>query len=125
MGGALDGYNSYSQRGTWPTIEDVVSASVALLPRLRGLKLMRTWGGVMDMTMDGAPIISKTPIDHLYLNGGWCYGGFKATPGSGWVFAYTIANDAPHPLNESFSLDRFRSGRTLTERGVGNLPHHH
>lgn len=125
MGGALDGYNSYSQRGTWPAIEDVVSASVALLPRLRGLKLMRTWGGVMDMTMDGAPIISKTPIQHLYLNGGWCYGGFKATPGSGWVFASTIANDAPHPLNEGFSLDRFRSGRTLTERGVGNLPHHH
>ena len=125
MGGALDGYNSYSQRGTWPTIEDVVSASVALFPRLRGLRLMRTWGGVMDMTMDGAPIISKTPIRHLYIDGGWCYGGFKATPGSGWVFAHTIANDAPHRLNEGYTLERFRSGRTLTERGLGNVPHHH
>lgn len=125
MGGALDGYNSYSQRGTWPTIEDVVSASVSLFPRLRGLRLMRTWGGVMDMTMDGSPIISKTPVRHLYLDGGWCYGGFKATPGSGWTFAHTIANDAPHRLNEGFTLERFRSGRTLTERGLGNVPHHH
>ncbi|HET7410423.1 MAG TPA: sarcosine oxidase subunit beta family protein [Paracoccaceae bacterium] len=125
MGGALDGYNSYSQRGTWPRVEDVVSASVALFPRLRGLRLMRVWAGVMDMTMDGSPIIGKTPVRNLYLNGGWCYGGFKATPGSGWCFAHTIATGEPHDLNAAFSLDRFRSGRALRERGAGNLPHLH
>ena len=125
MGGALDGYNSYSQRGTWPTVEDVVSSAVGMIPRLKSLRLMRTWGGVMDMSMDGSPIIAKTPVERLYLNGGWCYGGFKATPGSGWVFAHTIANDAPHSLNEAFSLERFRSGRLLSERGAGNYPHYH
>jgi sarcosine oxidase subunit beta len=125
MGGALDGYNSYSQRGTWPSVEDVVAGAVGLIPRLKSLRLMRTWGGIVDMTMDGAPIISKTPIRHLYLNGGWCFGGFKATPGSGWVFAHTIANDEPHALNEAFALERFRSGRLLSERGAGNQPYHH
>jgi len=125
MGGALDGYNSYSQRGTWPTVEDVVSASVALFPRLRGLRLMRVWAGVMDMTMDGAPIIGTTPVRNLFLDGGWCYGGFKATPGSGWCFAHTIAHGEPHELNAAFALDRFREGRIITERGAGNRPHYH
>jgi methylglutamate dehydrogenase subunit A len=103
----------------------VVSSAVGMIPRLKSLRLMRTWGGVMDMSMDGSPIIAKTPVERLYLNGGWCYGGFKATPGSGWVFAHTIANDAPHSLNEAFSLERFRSGRLLSERGAGNYPHYH
>jgi sarcosine oxidase subunit beta len=79
----------------------------------------------MDMSMDGSPIISKTPVDNLYLNGGWCYGGFKATPGSGWVFAHTIANDRPHELNEAFHLDRFREGALIDEKGAGATPNAH
>ena len=121
IGGGIDGYNSYSQRGTWPKIEEVVSGAVSMFPRLRGLRLMRTWAGVMDMTMDGSPIITKTPIKHLY--GGWCIGGFKAIPGAGWCFAHTIIGDKPHPLNEAFSLERFRTGRLLSEQGGGNTPH--
>jgi len=78
----------------------------------------------MDMSMDGSPIIGKTPVRNLYLNGGWCYGGFKATPGSGWVFAHTIANDAPHALNAAFSLERFARGELLDERGAGPHPGH-
>jgi sarcosine oxidase subunit beta len=83
---------------------------------------MRHWAGVMDMTMDGSPIIGKTPIGNLYLNGGWCYGGFKATPASGWCFAHTIAQDRPHALNASFSLDRFERGYVIDERGAGPYP---
>ena len=73
----------------------------------------------MDMTPDGSPIIARTPMEGLYLNGGWCYGGFKATPASGWCFAHTMAEDASHPLNAPYSLDRFRAGRTLDEAGIG------
>ena len=79
----------------------------------------------MDMTMDGSPIISKTPISNFYINGGWCYGGFKATPGSGYVFAHTIAQDRPHPTNESLSLQRFETGATLDEVGTGPVPKAH
>ena len=79
----------------------------------------------MDMSMDGSPIISKTPIDQLYLNGGWCYGGFKATPGSGWCFAHTIARDEPHRFNAEFTLERFREGRMLDENGDGAQPNAH
>ena len=79
----------------------------------------------MDMSMDGTPIISKTPIDNLYMNGGWCYGGFKATPGSGWVFAHTIAHDKAHELNKDFTLERFREGKTIDEKGVGAAPKAH
>jgi sarcosine oxidase subunit beta len=86
---------------------------------------MRTWGGVMDMTMDGSPIIAKTPIEGLYLDGGWCYGGFKATPGSGWCFAHTIAQDRPHELTAGFSLERFAQGSTIDERGAGPTPGAH
>jgi sarcosine oxidase subunit beta len=77
------------------------------------------------MTMDGSPIIAKSPVDGFYINGGWCYGGFKATPGSGWVFAHTIANDAPHSLNEAFTLERFASGHTIDEKGAGPVPGAH
>jgi len=86
---------------------------------------MRHWGGIMDMTMDGSPIISKTPVKHFYINGGWCYGGFKATPGSGWVFAHTIANDEPHSLNQCFDMGRFASGHLLNENGAGPRPNAH
>ena len=125
LGGDLDGYNSYAQRGNLPLIQHVVSASLALFPCFSRLRIMRTWGGVMDMSMDGSPIIGRTPVAGLYLNGGWCYGGFKATPGSGWVFAHTIANGQPHPLNQAFSLDRFASGQVLDEKGAGPYPEAH
>jgi len=122
MGGDLDGYNSYAQRGNLPMIEHVAAAAVTVMPCIGRLRIMRHWAGIMDMTMDGSPIIGKTPVENLYINGGWCYGGFKATPGSGWVFAHTIAHDRPHALNEPFSLERFASGYTIDERGVGPYP---
>jgi heterotetrameric sarcosine oxidase beta subunit len=121
MGGDLDFYNSYAQRGNLPVVENVVAACLALFPSFGRLKLMRTWGGIMDMTMDGSPIIGKLPVDGLYMTGGWCYGGFKATPASGYLLAHTIANDAPHELNAAFTLERFAQGATLDEKGAG--PH--
>jgi heterotetrameric sarcosine oxidase beta subunit len=125
FGGDIDFYNSYAQRGNLPAIEHFTAALLALFPSFSRLRLMRSWGGIMDMSMDGSPIISKTPVDNLYLNGGWCYGGFKATPGSGWVFAHTIANDRPHELNEAFRLDRFREGALIDEKGAGATPNAH
>ncbi|MBX6370122.1 MAG: sarcosine oxidase subunit beta family protein [Rhodospirillales bacterium] len=125
FGGDLDFYASYAQRGNLPAVKQFCDALLALFPRFSKLRLMRTWGGIMDMSIDGSPIISKTPIYNLYLNGGWCYGGFKATPGSGWVFAHTIAQDRPHALNEAFSLDRFELGRTIDEKGAGPVPNAH
>jgi sarcosine oxidase subunit beta len=125
FGGDLDFYASYAQRGNLPAVKHFCDALIALFPRFSALRLMRSWGGIMDMTMDGSPIIGKTPIDNLYLNGGWCYGGFKATPGSGWVFAHTIAQDRPHPLNEAFTLERFEAGDTIDEKGAGPVPNAH
>jgi len=125
MGGDLDFYNSYAQRGNLPMIENVVAACCALFPSFGRLRLMRTWGGIMDMTMDGSPIIGKLPVAGLYMTGGWCYGGFKATPASGWVHAHTIAHDAPHPLNAAFTLERFGEGRTIDEKGAGPYPWAH
>lgn len=125
FGGDLDFYNSYAQRGNLPNMENVCACGMALFPSIGRLRLLRQWGGIMDMTMDGSPIIAKTPIDNFYINGGWCYGGFKATPGSGWVFAHTIANDAPHDLNAAFTLERFEQGRLLDEKGSGPHPGHH
>jgi sarcosine oxidase subunit beta len=119
MGGDLDFYNSYAQRGNLPSIEHVVTACLALFPSFGRLKMLRTWGGIMDMTMDGSPIIGKLPIKGLTMTGGWCYGGFKATPASGWLHAYTIARDSPHALNEAFTLERFAQGRTIDEKGAG------
>ncbi len=125
LGGDLDGYNSYAQRGNLPTIEHVMACGVAMYPALSRIRMLRHWGGVMDMSMDGSPIIGKTPIKGFYLNCGWCYGGFKATPGSGHVFAHTIANDAPHPFNEDMTLERFSSGAVIDERGAGPTPNAH
>jgi len=119
MGGDLDGYNSYAQRGNLPTLQHVLSEGVAMFPNLSRLKMLRTWGGIMDMSMDGSPIIDKTHIEGVYLNCGWCYGGFKATPVSGWTFAYTIAQDHPHELNSKFRLNRFHTGHLIDEKGVG------
>jgi methylglutamate dehydrogenase subunit A len=125
FGGDLDGYNSYARRGNLPTVEHVVEAGVAMIPGLSRVKVLRAWGGIMDMSMDGSPIIDKTHIEGLYLNCGWCYGGFKATPASGWCFAWTIAKDEPHKLNADFRLDRFRRGDMIDEKGQGATPNLH
>lgn len=125
MGGDLDFYNSYSQKGNLPILEHSVECAMQMFPFISRLRMMRHWGGIMDMTMDGSPIISKTSVNHFYINGGWCYGGFKATPGSGWVFAHTIAHDSPHPLNRCFDLNRFASGHVLNEKGAGPRPNAH
>ncbi|MEO1200643.1 MAG: sarcosine oxidase subunit beta family protein [Pseudomonadota bacterium] len=125
FGGDLDMYNSYAQRGNLPVVEEVCSIAVNVFPGISRARLVRHWGGIMDMSMDGSPIICKAPTDGLYINAGWCYGGFKATPGSGWCFAWTIAKDAPHDLNAAFTLDRFREGRVLDERGAGPWPKLH
>ena len=119
FGGDLDGYNSYAQRGNLALVENVMTEGLAMVPAISRLRVLRQWGGVMDMTPDGSPFICKTPIEGLYLNGGWCYGGFKATPGSGWCFAHTLATGEPHELNAAFTLDRFRNGRMLDEKGAG------
>ncbi len=125
FGGDLDSHNSYAQRGNLPTLEHIIQGAISLLPFVSRLRLMRTWGGVMDMTMDGSPIIGKLPVRGLYLDGGWCYGGFKATPGSGWCNAWTIAKDAPHALNAAFTLERFHHGQLIDERGAGASPRLH
>ena len=122
LGGDLDFYNSYGQRSNLPPLEHAVQALIALFPCFSRLRMLRTWGGVMDMSMDGSPIIGKTPLDNLYLNCGWCYGGFKATPASGWCFAHTIAHDAPHALNAAFTLDRYARGEAIDEKGAGPYP---
>jgi sarcosine oxidase subunit beta len=125
LGGDLDGYNSYAQRGGLPMMEHTLASAKALIPSISRLRILRQWAGVMDMTMDGSPIICKSPIDGLYINGGWCYGGFKATPASGWCFAWTLAKDEPHEDNARFTLDRFRAGVMIDEKGVGPTPGAH
>ena len=122
MGGDLAGYNSYAQRGNMPMIQHVFTGGLAVFPNFSRLKMLRTWGGIMDMSMDGSPIIDKTHIEGVYLNCGWCYGGFKATPSSGFVFAHTIAQDQVHELNSDFNLERFHTGKIIDEKGVGPKP---
>ncbi|MEX0407159.1 sarcosine oxidase subunit beta family protein [Aquibium sp. LZ166] len=125
FGGDIDGYNSYAQRGNLPVVEEVMSEMASLFPGLAPVRLLRSWGGIMDMSMDGSPIITTGPLPGMFLNSGWCYGGFKATPASGWCFAWTIAKDAPHPLNAAFTLDRFHRGAVIDEKGQGATPRLH
>jgi sarcosine oxidase subunit beta len=125
FGGDIDGYNSYAQRGSMPVVEDVMESAVALFPAFSRLRYLRQWGGIMDMSMDGSPIIDRTPVEGLFLNCGWCYGGFKATPASGWCFAHTIATGQPHALNAGFRLDRFATGHVVDEKGAGAQPNLH
>jgi methylglutamate dehydrogenase subunit A len=120
FGGHIDGFNSYTQRGQLPKIQEVAQCAVALIPSVSRLRLLRHWAGIQDMTPDGSPFICRTPIRNLYLNGGWCYQGFKATPASGWCTAHMISHDEEHPLNRCFGLDRFEKGGELDEHGVGN-----
>lgn len=125
FGGDIDGYNSYAQRGNIPTMEDVAEGGMALMPMIGRARLLRAWGGVMDMSMDGSPIIDRTSIDGLYFNGGWCYGGFKATPASGWAFAHLLATDTPHETARAYRMDRFQRGYVIDEKGVGAQPNLH
>ncbi len=125
FGGDLDGYNSYAQRGSLPLVEHVMEEGMGLMPGIGRLRMLRSWGGIMDMSMDGSPIIDLTPVEGLYLNAGWCYGGFKATPASGWCFAHTIARNEPHPLNAPYRLDRFATGHLIDEKGQGPSPNLH
>jgi len=125
FGGDIDGYNSYAQRGNLPVIEDVCEGGMAIFPNLGRARLLRSWGGIMDMSMDGSPIIDRTHIDGLYFNGGWCYGGFKATPASGYVYAHLLATDTPHETATAYRLDRFHTGHMIDEKGMGNQPNLH
>jgi sarcosine oxidase subunit beta len=125
FGGDIDGYNSYAQRGNLATVEDVCEGGMALMPMIGRARLLRSWGGIMDMSMDGSPIIDHTPVEGLYLNAGWCYGGFKATPGSGWCFAHLMARDEHHPVATAYRLDRFAAGRVIDEKGQGPHPQRH
>ncbi|MDB2390131.1 sarcosine oxidase subunit beta family protein [Alphaproteobacteria bacterium] len=125
FGGDIDGYNTYAQRGNLPTVEDVCEGGMAIMPMIGRARILRMWGGVMDMSMDGSPIIDRTHIDGLFFNGGWCYGGFKATPASGWCFAHLLATEQPHETATAFRFDRFQRGYMIDEKGVGAQPNLH
>lgn len=122
LGGDIDGYNNATTFGDTDTFEAMARDCLSLFPSFEQLRVMRTWGGVVDMSMDGSPILSKTPVDGLYLNAGWCYGGFKATPGAGDVLAEMITTDRTPTLAEPFTLERFTRGAMVFEEGHGPKP---
>ena len=119
FGGHIDGFNTYTQRGQFPKARTVAECAVALIPGMSRLRLLRHWAGIQDMTPDGSPFMGRTPIKNLYLNGGWCYQGFKATPAAGWCMAHTLAHDDEHPLIRHLALDRFERGNGSDEYGLG------
>ncbi len=123
IGAGIDAYLGYAQRGSFQTIEHTIEAIVALFPVFSRARMLRLWGGIVDICPDACPIISKTPVGGLYFNCGWGTGGFKATPGSGWAFAHTMANDEPHELNAPFSLRRFETGALIDEHGAAAVAH--
>ncbi len=123
MGAGIDSHNSYAQRSGLHTVEHMMASIIELFPIVSRLRMMRQWAGVVDTCPDASPIVGKTPVEGFYINGGWGTGGFKATPGSGWVFAHTIAQDRPHPLNEPFALERFTSGHLIDEHGAAGVAH--
>lgn len=125
FGGDLDFYKSYSQRGNLERVKEIAQCATAIMPCLARVRLLRHWAGVMDMSMDGSPFICKTPIQNLYLNAGWNYGGFKASPASGWYFADLIANDRAHDVIQHFDINRFSRGLHLDESGAGPDPKKH
>ncbi len=122
-GAGIDSYLGYGQRGSFSVIEHAVAALIELFPIFSRLRMMRQWGGIVDTCPDACPIIGETPVRGLYFNCGWGTGGYKATPGSGWVFAYTMANERPHELNAPFSLDRFTTGHLIDEHGAAGVAH--
>ena len=123
IGAGVDHYIGYGQRGSQQVTEETISAICELFPLFRRMRMMRQWGGIVDVCPDASPIIGKTPVEGIYINCGWGTGGFKATPGSGWVFAHTIACDEPHPLNAPLSLDRYRTGYLIDEHGAAAVAH--
>ena len=123
LGAGIDPHISYSQRGSFHIIEGQMGALIELFPIFSRLRMMRQWGGIVDVCPDASPIISKTPVEGLYIDCGWGTGGFKATPASGWTFAHTIARDAPHPLNAPYTLDRFTTGALIDEHGAAAVAH--
>lgn len=123
IGAGIDAYNGYGQRGSFPTIEHAMQAILELFPMFSRVRMLRMWGGIVDVCPDACPIISRTPVSGLYFNCGWGTGGFKATPGSGWVFAHTIAQDRAHELNEPFNLQRFETGALIDEHGAAAVAH--
>lgn len=123
MGAGIDAYNSYAQRGSVVIIENMLAAAIELFPVFSRLRLMRQWGGIVDICPDASPIVGNTPINGLYINCGWGTGGFKATPGSGWAFAHNIVHDRPHEINAPFSLDRFTTGALIDEHGAAAVSH--
>ena len=123
IGAGTDSYNGYGQRGSFHIIEHTLEAVCELFPAFRGVRMNRQWGGIVDICPDACPIIGKTPVEGLYFNCGWGTGGFKSTPGSGYVFADTVANEQPHPLAAPFSLDRFTSGALIDEHGAAGVAH--
>ena len=123
IGAGIDSYLGYGQRGSPNVIDHTAAAIIELFPQFSRVRMNRQWGGIVDVSPDACPIISKTPVEGLYFNCGWGTGGFKATPGSGNVFAHTIAHDDPHPLNAAFSLDRFHSGHLIDEHGAAAVAH--
>ena len=123
IGAGVDSYVGYGQRGSFSIIEGNIAAIVELFPVFSRVRMLRQWGGIVDVCPDACPIIGKTPIRGLYFNCGWGTGGFKATPGSGWVFAHTIARDEPHSLNAAFTLERFQTGALIDEHGAAGVAH--
>ena len=123
VGAGVDSYIGYGQRGSYSVIEGNIAAIVELFPNFSRVKMLRQWGGIVDVCPDACPIISLTPVKGLYFNCGWGTGGFKATPGSGWVFAYTIARNTPHDLNAAFDLNRFYTGALIDEHGAAGVAH--
>ena len=123
IGAGIDTYNSYTQRGGFNVIEETLVAIVELFPIFSRLRMLRQWGGTVDVCPDASPILGKTPVEGFYLNCGWGTGGFKSTPGSGHVFAHTIARDEPHPLNAAYTLERFSSGALVAEHGAAAVAH--
>jgi sarcosine oxidase subunit beta len=123
IGAGIDAYVGYGQRGSFSTIEGTLAAIVELFPTFSRVRMNRQWAGIVDVSPDACPIIGLTPVKGLYFNCGWGTGGFKATPGSGWVFAHTIARGVPHELNASFSLERFATGRLIDEHGAAAVAH--
>ena len=123
MGAGVDAYNGYGQRGAFHIIEAQMAAAVELFPIFARAHLLRTWGGIVDVTLDASPIVGKSPLENLYGNCGWGTGGFKGTPGAGWTLAHTVATDQPHPLNAPFSLERFVTGALIDEHGAAAVAH--
>lgn len=123
LGAGIDTYNGYGQRGSVEQIENQLAAAVELFPMFARAHVLRTWAGTVDVTPDASPIIGPTPYENLYVNCGWGTGGFKATPGVGWVFAHTIATGEPHPINAPYGMERFTTGALIDEHGAAAVAH--